>query len=137
MGRAILWLVGLPVALLYILFGIANLQPGYPKLEALAAIIGGLALLTSLVMAWGSVYRALLTACLGTLPLAAWFAYAVPMERSSDPQFFWFSLIIPTFTGLSVFVLWRRRTAEVNTRRTDADPTGARKYPSILPPPVP
>ena len=42
MGRAILWLVGLPVALLYILFGIANLQPGYPKLEALAAIIGGL-----------------------------------------------------------------------------------------------
>jgi hypothetical protein len=127
MGRAILWLVGLPVAVLYILFGIANLQPGYPKLEALAAIIGGLALLTSLVMAWGSVYRALLTACLGTLPLAAWFAYAVPIERSSDPQFFWFSLIIPTFTGLSVFVLWRRRTAEVNTRRADADPTRARQ----------
>ena len=108
MGRAILWrLVGLPVALLYVLFGIANLQPGYPKLEALAAIIGGLALLASLLIAWRSVYQALLTACLGTPPLAVWYAYAVPIERSSDPQFFWFSLIIPTFAGLSAFV-WRK-----------------------------
>ena len=103
------WALAVPTGLIHILFGLANFQPGFPKLEGVAAITAGLAILASLAVARRSVYRALLTAFFGTLPLLVWFAYAVPVERSSDPVFFWASLVLPTGTGLSVLILSRRR----------------------------
>lgn len=54
-------------------------------------------------------YWALLTACLGSLPLVGWFAYSVPIEESSDPGFFWASLVIPVASGLAVLTLRRNR----------------------------
>lgn len=99
--------LGTLVGLFHIGFGLANFQPGFPKLEGVAAITAGLAILASLAVARRSMSRALLTAFLGTLPLVAWFAYAVPVERSSDPMFFWASLVLPTTTGLSLLVLRR------------------------------
>jgi hypothetical protein len=92
-----------------LLFGLTNFQPGFPKMEGVAAITAGLAVLASLALATRSMYRALLTAFLGSLPLVAWFAYAVPVEGSSDPIFFWASLLLPTTTGLSALILRRRR----------------------------
>ena len=108
----VLAVVTVPVLLLalgHIVFGIANFQPTFPKLEGVASITAGLALLASLVIAVRSTNWALLTACLGTLPLVAWFAYAVPVEGSSSPSFFWVSLIIPTGTGLAALTLRRKR----------------------------
>src|SRR5215207_1409974 len=87
----VLTVVGLAVlsiALLHIVFGIANFQPGFPKLEGVAAIIAGASLLTLLLLARRSVHRALLTACLGTIPLAVRFAYAVPSNDPRIPYFF-------------------------------------------------
>jgi hypothetical protein len=121
-GRALVLTMALVavlgVALLHVLFGVANFQPGFPKLEGIAAIIAGVALLASAVMARRSMYRALLTACVGTLPLVAWFAYAVPLEGSSDPAYFWVSLIIPITTGSAAWAL-RRRRGDYRTSRTD------------------
>jgi hypothetical protein len=91
----------------HIVFGLANFQPGFPKPEGVASITAGLALLASLVIAVRSMYWALLTACLGSLPLVGWFAYAVPVEGSSDPSFFWASLVTPTASGLAALT-WRR-----------------------------
>lgn len=98
------------LAFLHIAFGLANFQPGFPRLEGLAAITAGLALFASLALARRSMFRALLTACLGTLPLVVWFGYAVPVKGSSDPGFFWASLVIPTGTGLAALILRQRRT---------------------------
>ena len=64
----------------------------------------------SLILARRSTYWALVTACLGMLPLVAWFAYAVPVEQSSDPPFFWASLVVPVETGSAALVLRHRRT---------------------------
>lgn len=91
----------------HIVFGLTNFQPGFPKLEGVASMTAGLALLASLVIAVRSMYWAPLTACLGSLPLVGWFAYAVPIEGSSDPIFFWASLAIPTASGLAALI-WRR-----------------------------
>ncbi len=99
----------------HIVFGLANFQPGFPKLEGVASITAGLALLASLVVAVRSMYWALLTACLGSLPLVGWFAYAVPIEGSSDPSFFWASLVIPTASGLAALT-WRRRNGRTTPR---------------------
>ncbi len=93
----------------HIVFGLANFQPGFPRLEGVASITAGLALLASLVIAVRSMYWALLTACLGSLPLVGWFAYAVPIEESSDPTFFWVSLVIPATSGLAALTLRRVR----------------------------
>jgi peptidoglycan/LPS O-acetylase OafA/YrhL len=113
-GRVVITVASLAVillALMHIVFGLANFQPGFPKLEGLTSITAGLALLASLILARRSMYRALVTACLGTLPLVAWFGYAVPVEGSSDPVSFWASLVVPTGTGLAAVVLRHRRTA--------------------------
>ena len=110
--------VTVPVLLLalgHIAFGIANFQPTFPKLEGVASITAGLALLASLVIAVRSMYWALVTACYGTMPLAAWFAYAVPIDGSSDPGFFWASLIIPSGTGLAALTLRRKRRISPGT----------------------
>ena len=107
----------LALGLLHILFGLANFQPGFPKLEGVAAITGGLALLASLALARHSMYRAFFTAFIGTLPLVAWFSYAVPIERSSGPVFFWASLVVPTIAGLAAPLL--RRRGRSNERDTD------------------
>jgi hypothetical protein len=103
------------LAIGHILFGLTNFQPGFPKLEGAASMTAGLALLASLIIAMRSMYRALVTACLGTLPLVGWFAYAVPIEKSSDPAFFWASLITPAATGLAALG-WRRRSGETSAR---------------------
>ena len=99
--------LGVSLGLLHINFGLTNFQPGFPKIEGVAAMTAGLALLVSLALARRSVHRALLTAFFGTLPLVAWFAYAVPVEGSSDPIFFWVSLVLPTATGVSLLILPR------------------------------
>ncbi len=99
---------GPALGLLHLAFGLANFQPGFPKLEGMATITGGLALLTSLALARHSMYRASLTAFFGTLPLVAWFSYAVPIERSSGPVFFWASLVVTTIAGLAALRLRRR-----------------------------
>ncbi len=101
----------LVLALGHVVFGLANFQPGFPKLEGVASIIAGLALLASLIIAVRSMYWALVTACLGTLPLVGWFAYAVPIAESSDPAFFWASLVIPTTSGAAALGLRRKRAA--------------------------
>ncbi len=88
LGRVAVVLAVFLVALGHVLFGLANFQPGFPKLEGIAALTAGAMLLASLVVARWSVYGALLTACFGTTPLSVWFAYAVPIERSSSPGFF-------------------------------------------------
>ena len=106
---AVVTVLGVLVALGHIVFGLANFQPSFPKLEGVASITAGLAILASLVIAVRSTHRALWTACLGTLPPVAWFAYAVPVEGSSDPIFLWVSLVIPTGTGLAALTLGRRR----------------------------
>lgn len=46
----------------HLVFGLANFQPGFPRLEGVASITAGLALLASLVIAVRSMYWALLTA---------------------------------------------------------------------------
>jgi len=97
------------LAVRHIVFGLANFQPGFPRLEGVASITAGLALLASLVIAVRSMYWALLTACLGSLPLVGWFAYAVPLEEPSDPAFFWLSLVIPATSGLAALTLRRVR----------------------------
>ena len=74
----------------------------------MAAIVAGVAVLASLVVARRSIRRALLTAFVGSLPLVAWFAYAVPIAGSSDPIFFWASLVLPGLTGLALLILRRR-----------------------------
>ena len=64
-----------------------------------------------MIIARGSMYRALVTACLGTLPLVVWFAYAVTVEGSSDPGYFFASLITPAAAGLAALA-WKRRYGE-------------------------
>ena len=106
-------LIVLGLAVVHVLFGIANFQPGFSEVEGVAAILGGLALILALAVARRSLFAAMVTACVGTTPLAAWFAYAVPVERSSDPPFFWASLMVPVFTGVAALLLRRRhRNAE-------------------------
>ncbi len=105
------------LAVAHVAFGLANFQPGFPVLEGFAAIAAGLALLGSAFLVWRSMYLALVTACLGTLPLVVWFAYAVPVEGSSDAAFFWASLVIPIASGSAALLLRRRRTLpEVETK---------------------
>ena len=106
------------LALGYIAFGLANFQPTFPIAEGIAAVAGGLALIAGLVIAQRSMYWALLTAALGTLPLAAWFAYAVPVEGSSGLEFFWASLIVPAFSGLGAFALRRSRGSSSGPSRS-------------------
>lgn len=104
-------LVALAVCVLafgHIVFGLANFRPGYPAGEGVAAIVAGLALLAGLTMAGRCLFAALMTACVGTLPLVAWFAYAVPVQGSSTPTFLWLSLILPVVTGMSALVVRRR-----------------------------
>ena len=101
-------LVVLLVAALLIVFGWTNLQPGFPKLEAAASITAGVALLASLFVARRSMLWACLTACLGTLPLVAWFVYAVTIPKSSDPVFLFLSLIVPAAAGLGAILTLRR-----------------------------
>ena len=101
----------LVLAAFHILFGIANFQPGFPKLEGVAAILAGVALLAALLLARRSLPRALGIAFVGALPLVAWFAYAVTIDKSSGPQFFWASLLLPTVTGIAVIIIRRRRGA--------------------------
>ena len=105
----------LALGLLHLVFGAANFQPGFPKLEGVAAIIAGLALLVAPVVGRRSPESGLMTVLLGTLPLVAWFAYAVPVEGSSGPGFFWASLVVPTTAGLAALVI-RSRSEH---RRTD------------------
>ena len=107
--RVLLVLGVLALGLLHVVFGLANFQPGFPELEGVAAITAGLALLASPVVARRSLDAALLTVLLGALPLVAWFAYAVPVEGSSGPGFFWASLAVPTTAGLAALVSRRRR----------------------------
>ena len=95
----------------HLLFGLANFQPGFPKLEGVTAMAAGLALLASLIIARRSMYRALKAACLGTLPLVGWFAYAVTIEESSDPVYFFASLITPATADLAALTV-RRRSGE-------------------------
>ncbi len=95
----------------HIVFGLGNFRPGFPKGEGVASLVAGAALLASLIVARRSIYNALLTAWLGTLPLVAWFAYAVPLERSSDPVFLWMSLIVPTIAGAGALIARQRRSS--------------------------
>ena len=106
---ALIVLVVAVLALGHIVFGLGNFRPGYPRGEGVASLIAGAALLASPLIALRSIFAALVTACLGTLPLVAWFAYAVPVEGSSSATFLWLSLILPVTTGLSAF-LFRRRS---------------------------
>lgn len=92
------------LALGHILFGLTNFQPGFPWLEGAVAVLAGLALLASLVASRFSVRAALWIALLGTLPLVAWFAYAVPVDGSSDPQFLVVSLIVPAAAGTALLL---------------------------------
>jgi hypothetical protein len=101
----------LALAVLHILFGIANFQPGFPKLEGVAAIVAGVALLASLPLARRSMRWAFTVAFFGSLPLVAWFAYAVTIEKSSGPVFFWGSLVLPAVTGTAMIVLRHRAEA--------------------------
>ena len=96
------------LAAFHVLFGIANFQPGFPKLEGVAAILAGGTLLAALPLARRSLRRAFGVAFVGTLPLVSWFAYAVTIEKSSGPQFFWASLLLPIITGIALIVLRRR-----------------------------
>jgi hypothetical protein len=109
LALVLLMLAILALAVLHILFGIANFYPGFSKIEGVAAMLGGVALIAAIPMARLSVEKALLTACVGTVPLSLWFAYAVPVEGSSGPQFFWVSLIVPVSTGLVALAMRRRR----------------------------
>ena len=92
----------------HLAFATANFQPGFPKLEGVAAFIAGAALFASTIMARRSLHLGFLTALFGTLPLVAWFAYAVPVQGSSDPHFFWLSLIVPTAAGVGALATRRR-----------------------------
>ena len=108
LANVLLALIVLLVAAVHIVFGLANLQPGFPKLEAAAAVTAGVALLASLFVARRSMLGACLTACIGTLPLVAWFIYAVTIPKSSDRVFLCLSLIIPTAAGLGAILTARR-----------------------------
>ena len=106
--EAVLILGVLALGLLHVSFGMTNFQPGFPKLEGVAAIMAGLALLASPFVARRSLHAALLTVLFGSLPLVAWFSYAVPVQGSSGPQFFWASLVVPATAGLAAVVSRRR-----------------------------
>ena len=109
--RTVLTLGVLVLAAFHILFGFANFRPAFPELEGVAAILAGVALPVALLLARRSVPRALSIAFVGTLPLVAWFAYAVTIEKSSGPQFFRASLVLPTVTGTALVILRRRSGA--------------------------
>ena len=109
LAYAFLALLVLLVATLLIVFGLTNLQPGFPKLEAAASLTAGGALLASLFIARRSMLWACLTALLGALPLVAWFVYAVAVPKSSDPVFLFLSLVVPTAAGLGAMLTARRR----------------------------
>lgn len=84
----------------HISFGLTNFQPGFPVAEGVTSLIAGVGLLAALVVARWSLHRAFLTALLTTLPLVGWFAYAVPVQGSSDPVFLVASLVIPTLAAI-------------------------------------
>ena len=111
-------LVGCCLAVGHIVFGLGNFRPGYPVGEGVTAIIAGLALLAALVMARRSVFAALMMACLGTLPLFVWFAYAVPVQGSSTPTFLWLSSILPATTGIGALAV-RHRAARRSVGKGD------------------
>lgn len=95
-------LSGTAVAVLgvgHIAFGFANFQPGFPKAEGVASLVAGAGLLAAIVVGRWSLHRAFVTALLSTLPLVAWFAYAVPVEKSSTPNLLVLSLIIPALAA--------------------------------------
>ncbi len=77
----------------YLFFGLANFQPGFPKIEGVASLVAGAGLLASVVIAKYSLQAAFLTVLLATLPLVAWFAFSIPVQQSSSPHFFWLSLV--------------------------------------------
>jgi hypothetical protein len=113
----------------HLLFGPGELPAGVPGLEGVTAMTAGLALLASLVIARRSMYRALVNACLGTLPLVGWFAYAVTIDESSDPVYFFASLITPATAGLAALTLRRRSgkaRSKVGAHRTDVGRSGNR-----------
>ena len=112
---AVVALVACVLALGHIVFGLGNFRPGYPVVEGVTSIIAGVALLAALIAARRSISAALITACLGTLPLVGWFAYAVPVQGSSTPTLLLLSLIVPAVTGGGALVL-RRRTSRRSRR---------------------
>ena len=109
-GIAAVALVCCVLALGHIVFGLGNFRPSYPVGEGIASIVAGVALIAALTMTRRSLLAALTTACLGTLPLVAWFAYAVPVQGSSTATLLWLSLILPVVTGGAALVVRRRTT---------------------------
>ena len=115
-GIALVALVVSVLAVGHIVFGLGNFRPGYPVGEGVTSIIAGVALLAGLAVSRRSIFAALTTACLGTLPLVGWFAYAVPVQGSSTPIFLWLSLVVPVVTGVSALLVRRRAEDPVRGR---------------------
>jgi hypothetical protein len=96
------------LAFLHIAVGLANFQPGYPKLEGVAAIIAGMALFSVAdlgveVCISGSRDRMPRHFALGRMVLLG-------RPRLSRGHLIWASLVIPASTGLAALIRRGRTT---------------------------